>query len=232
MLAPSALGATIVFSDTEFADADWSLTVLAFRDGVANPAGGSASAPQVASGGNPGAFRRTDLTVNASGPLGALVVAASFRNGASYDPQTQGTITSIDFAIDGTLLSTFTQNLGLALRQGGQIYFTAGFLPAGAWESFQATGLTESDFSQCGPSTCPVSGNPDFSASGGSIDFGYVALNSLGGTNPAFSTQVGADNWSVTIVPEPSTVVLLALGLLALGCRRRSRAPCGSLSTR
>ena len=67
--------------------------------------------------------------------------------------------------------------------------------------------------------------HPDFSATGASIEFGFVRINStaIGGI-VAFSTVAGLDNWSLTIhtaapvpVIDDRGIALLALGLVLAG---------------
>lgn len=66
----------------------------------------------------------------------------------------------------------------------------------------------------------------DFSASGSAITFGLYAANSFDPGAGDVSNDVGYDNLSITItsVPEPSTALLFAAGLVGLGgCRRAKR---------
>jgi hypothetical protein len=88
--------------------------------------------------------------------------------------------------------------------------------------------LVASDFSNLYQSYYLLPGggpaHPDFSSSGGVIEFGYfTANNSTGG---GFTTYSGIDNWTVDIappagVPEPGTLALLGTGMLGLLARRR-----------
>ncbi len=89
--------------------------------------------------------------------------------------------------------------------------------------------------SDCSPVGGFGSGSPDFSASGTPITIGYrvflVLICPAGLSFCAGSVASGLDNFKVTIttvdatsdVPEPSTTVLVSLGLALAAYRLRSR---------
>jgi hypothetical protein len=115
----------------------------------------------------------------------------------------------------------------LAIGQGGSLFFGGGVAvalgpgggaPGGVWDSFAFTGIVDSDFF-----LLDGAGTLDFSAAGDPITFGFLTTNSV--TLDNTSTMSGIDNWSVTVdpVPEPSTALLLAGGLLALVMGRKHR---------
>ena len=107
--------AATTFFDGTFNDADWQ--VVDHQVGF----GGTSSAIQRASGGNPDEFREVTTTLNpASGER--RVFSFNFRSGAVYDPQSQGAIQSIDYSEDAIILNApEAQSVGLGLRQDGEL---------------------------------------------------------------------------------------------------------------
>ena len=229
-LAPSTAFSATTFSDTEFPVGDW--TTIVTRDDFGNLIH---SVTQGLTEGNPAKHQR--VTVNAS--LGGSCPTSSckvtlvhFKAGATYDPLTAGAILSIDYQAD---YKVFDTGLSQAyrfqpmLRQGGVIYRAAStlLLPGPTWLSVSKLALTAVDFLDQPTLTT----NPDFSASGGVIEFGYTS-----GAGTAFSVidaEGGIDNWSVAInsAPEPvpalspHSLVLVAgfMLLTAAFARRRPR---------
>jgi len=66
--------------------------------------------------------------------------------------------------------------------------------------------------------------NPDFSATGGVMTFGFWRGNSSGTQSTgAFDSRAGIDNWSVIInpVPGPGVMALAGVGGLFVARRRR-----------
>src|SRR5678815_2182300 len=80
------------------------------------------------------------------------------------------------------------------LIQGGVYYFGADItFPSTAWQSVQLTGLTAGDFSSVSAT------HPDFSTSGGPMQFGFARSNSNNPGNPTIQTHHGIDNWMFTL---------------------------------
>jgi hypothetical protein len=207
--------ADVMFSDGTFDDADWSGSVLASVGGT------SFSSSQTAAGGNPNAFRQLQHTYGGNGSI----FTGHLRDGAIYDPATQGAVASISLSFDligfdfGASNAVSYQAL---LFQNGFYYSSSEFrliqAPSDQWKGFDLSDLEAADFFRLNGS----GETPDFSATGALIQFGYSASNGTG-NNQQTMTDSGIDNWSVRItsVPEPSSFFFLGLvGFLKLGFSR------------
>lgn len=221
VLAIAPRASSVTFFDGTFEDADWSGTKV-----FDTTAGSSATftAGQFATGGNPGGYRQVD---HSYGPGGIGVLHLNLF--AVYDPATSGAIASVDYAFDAIHLNPPPAQavaFNLALEQGGSTYIASSFNAFDAvWTSTGQMGLLATDFALYtggGPA------NPDFSSGGGVITAGFVSRNSNTGGATLITRTGGIDNWSVTFnpVPEPTSALLLGLGLAALSSRGRgSRSP-------
>jgi hypothetical protein len=157
-------------------------------------------------------------------------------NNLTYNPQTQGAISSLGFSYDREASFTTSAAQGRFLvEQDGLFYvsLTPAFLaPANQYMQISNSGLTSASFYQlclvnCGTGnygTEESSNGPNFA--GDPLTFGiYVATNSSNGTNQNFYY----DNLDVTInsaVPEPSTWAMMILGFAGIGFmayRRKSK---------
>ena len=228
--APAAQAATVTFGDSTFADADWELIQNSFGPG------GTATAAQVPTGGNPDAYRSHTITLNQ--PVGAEASAFPFSGSlpSTYDPSL-GAITSVDFSIDTIGLLVGNQRVGVAAKQDSVIYIvtTPGvFATEFEWTNKIQSGLTADDF---GTITDP-SIHPDFTESGGVIEFGFYSATSAPAGSTAGTNTIGLDNWSVTlttgeieppppppppggVIPLPAPLLLGASGLLAAAAAKR-----------
>jgi len=202
-LAPvGALAVTATFSDGTFLNSDWTTTVE-IKDG-----GGTATAAQVASGGNPGSFRQVNISLNSSvGSQNNGVWSSHRLNGATFTPSVSGPIVSISYSESSVKIGAYVQACGMAIRQGGVIYYGPSFLDTNSWANTTQPSLTAASFDAL-PAGVQ---NPNFGASGGAIEFGFYRSNSTGVGYFGYSTQGGIDNWSVAvtydgvIATEPST---------------------------
>jgi hypothetical protein len=229
---PAAQAGVVSFLDETFPDADWSTVVVQQDAGTSHTING-----QIASGGNPGAYRQQTLSsLGLPGGTTAGVNIASFRNLFTFDPSANGAIQSLNFSYDLAFLASPTSTAGFFrpyIRQNGFIFGIAGVnnSAAGAWQTFQNTSTGASDWLE-------VTGSgslPDFSASGGLIEFGYRTAVTFGcgltTTCPPFDIVSGIDNYRVTVnfqdagtaIPEPSTYALFGSALLAGALWRRRR---------
>jgi hypothetical protein len=206
LLASASFAPAAVFTDGNFLDSEWTMTTF--------PTSATGQfTERIASGGNPGAYKRV-ATINNN-----FTYNAHLRAFMTYDPAASGAITSLDWSIDFKNFNSFGlgQGYGIVLSQGGTLYrgsfFATGL--AGGWQTTSQTGLTAANFTE------GISGaaNPNFTASGAPITFGFMTSN-----GNAATIDIGYDNYRVDIasVPEPATLATLSLGILAV--RRRKRA--------
>ena len=189
---PATGRADVSFMDGDFVNGDWTLQVL--LDSTPNGAHGGAS--QNHSQGNPVNYREI-FHVYEQG----TVQLAHFRNGAVYDPSSSGAIAGISFSYDLWHLGCdpYAVRYRLILEQDGKVYTSVAgdVIYQGGWQSFghemqQAGGFVlNSEFDN-------GTQNPDFSAAGGPIRFGFRSSNNHSGEN--VQTRVSAiDNWRVVV---------------------------------
>jgi hypothetical protein len=212
LISQHAATAAVQYSDATFNDVDWTGTKIVDTTG----GGANFTASQIASGGNPGAYRRNNHFYDTG-----TIQVAHLRNGATYDPSVQGAASNIQISYDLIHLSP-PQNQAVAF---GLLVFQNGSYYAGpedlifdeSWTHFANT-RSASDLNRvagAGPD------HPDFSASGQSFQVGFYSLNNSSGG--LLTRSAGIDNWNVTInaVPEPASVGLLAIAGIAAFPRRR-----------
>ncbi|MCC6536467.1 MAG: PEP-CTERM sorting domain-containing protein [Bryobacterales bacterium] len=234
-----ALAAPVTYFDTSFNTADWTPTVAGTNGATVQILG-----PIIAAG-NPSVGQAVVIVFprSASGS-NSTATGVSLNNVFQYDPATQGAVTSLSIGFD----VRFSGSSGLStpaapfyrpvLRQNGLFYSFQGssLQPpnSGAWTPASFTSLSAADWTRSG------GGNPDFSLTGGILQFGYSASISFScGTSPTgfcATASLGGhlDNFSIAIdsvsggggtsdVPEPSTLALLAPAAGATLLVRRTR---------
>jgi hypothetical protein len=187
----------VVLQDTEFRLADWSVAALS------EPATGGPTfaVAQEAAGGNPGAYRRTNITLPA-GPA-RLDLFQTYLP-ATYDPGTQGPVYFIDFKQAClTLPGTMGASTSLLVEQAGRRYVAGGPMLCGAsvWNSKMLIPGTyaAADFTQVGGPACAGQACPDFTATGAPIRFGFASFNATQPGIAGVSGGFGLDNWQVTV---------------------------------
>lgn len=182
-------GDMVIFADSEFAPGDWTLEYF-FELG----AGGTTTAQQQGSGGNPGAYRMITNTVFQAPPYAAVSGFHAYRLG-TYDPASQGAILMIDYSEDAIMISGggAGQAAGPALRQGDLIYLCHFSTPEPHWTKHLLVGLTSEDFYVRGYPDL----HPDFSEQGAPIEFGFWRGNST--YSSGYTIVGGIDNWSMTL---------------------------------
>ena len=221
---PSLSAQNVVLFD-DFTDSAYTSSFLNGQDSDSNffdiSFGGGSVSP---TGGNPGstleAFHFHDIDRDPSGqPFGGgdTEVQTFFSNSAlSYNPATQGPIQSISFSLDiktsapfESLFFTIGDSNGDTVANGGGGFLSV--VPNGEWQTVTLTEVTAAGAS-----------GRDFSGSDPlSFGFGFTSFEEV--TNGPVLLEVLADNFRIEItpVPEPSSALLLTLGLLSLTRRRR-----------
>lgn len=218
--------AVVSYFDGIFNNSDWTLNVIT----NANGAGSASQGLQFLSGGNLNEYRRVRNQLVATGS-NAAIFGFHMNTTAFYNPNTQGAITSIQYAedsinfISNTIIPGNGQGTGLAILQGGTYYrlstpaLVMPFTSFSNWAPNSAGSISASDMWEVTPSgTVNPFSNPDFSASGGIMQLGFWRGNS---GNGSYNTDCGIDNWNVHILPSPGSAALLGLGGLLAGRRRR-----------
>ncbi len=230
LAASSAHAGAIVYSDSTFNPGDYTIQAYQSSPGIL------VSATQTTAG-HPGTAAEASLV--STDPNFSLVVGF-LNTGFNYNPATNGALASLDVSLDRYLLplvdgvdvgfNPFT--LRTFIEQGGQTFQAIESfpgLPAGQsdqWLTLAASNLTAADFGLYDFSSNSLNSaiNPDFSQT---IDaFGFGMRTSGGGTGTQFVSMLKADNWLLTLhtVPEPDSLALAALGAVAMGVSRYSRA--------
>lgn len=194
-------------SDGEFASSEW-------VDETYTRGGGSVSTSSAADG-NPGAYRQITTSVpGASSTSGNSVIGISRYTGASFDPERFGSILSVSYAQDIRWISGREQSFGLALFQDGNVYLAVGGNAGSnsAWTTREANELIAADFGLFDTAAYEFdrNQNPDFSATGGSIEFGYYRSMGNGIGSGGFSGTTGLDNWQVTVTPSVALPVTIS----------------------
>jgi hypothetical protein len=217
-VCPTASQATtvsqVVFHDSTYADADWTV-VNSF---------GLFSVGQIATGGDPGSYRQTVLSVGQDVPF-----VGQFNKNFSYDPSAQGAVTGITYNIALETTNAEGATYEPLLEQNGKRYIdfiTTGNATPNTWLTENLV-LSLSDFGELTISAQNAlifnsASKPDFSAAGSTIFFGYEVT--AGGAG-FFTSITGIDNDPITLtvtpkasgVPELSTWAMLLLGFAGLG---------------
>lgn len=195
--AGQSIGSTVTFQDGTFANAQWTTSIEVLNGG------GSVSAFEVASGGNPTAFRRIENTLNSAIGTGVSNTVYGFHRfaGGVYDPATGGPILAINYAEDSQRISGGVQACGVAVRQSGVIYYGLAFLTPtafGTWATTTQTGLVAGQFDALAPGVQ----NPDFSVAGAPLEFGFWRGNSTSVGGGGGTTYGGIDNWRVELTVD------------------------------
>lgn len=187
--------------------------------------GGAVSFVREASGGNPGAR----LTVATSAPSGSVIGAAINGNTLVSGPLAgAGFQLAIDF-LSGPGALGQGQGISFALRQGENVY-VRNLNPGATGLSNDWTTLSFAPGSFVAAEWTRIAGAgpalPDFSGAVATA-FGFSVSNSFSSITNHYDnfrlTLTGLTPPPPTVVPEPSTWVLTAAGLLGVAAARRRR---------
>jgi len=196
------------FSDATFENADWSLAHLA----EPAPPFGVFAMQRSNTLGNPDPFFSVLHTLGGT-PTPAQLITLHLKVDAVHDPAVDGEIATVSHAEDARTIQTEPNTFGAGsralLEQDGSFYASSaqeptrddpsGPLPS-PWKTIELDGLTAADFCLVtGPNAFDCSTNPDFTASGAPITFGFARTNTHTRAVPTFR-ETGIDNWSVDLV--------------------------------
>jgi PEP-CTERM motif len=224
--APSP-AATVTFSDGTFNLPDYTQTV--FTNNTAAAGATDSIAQNLASGNPPPSLDfHVDWTVNTT----FTIFDGLINSGFTYNPAS-GAISALDFSQDrnvtftsGTVIQSNAAATAL-LQQGGKFYrdtIVGPAFSAGTWQTISAAGLQASDFSlyDFATNTIDSTQHPDFSSAGSVINFGFrTGLDHTNTLGTGFFDSL-SDNLSFTLttVPEPSSLGLVMTALAAIGLWR------------
>lgn len=166
--------------------------------------GGSSSLTFQAAGGNTGCYERITLTVPNAPPSPATssVFLPVLMNGATYNPSVSGALPGVNYFEDSISFGG-APSTTCVLRQGG-VFYTAHARRLGSgfasWTSQCILNLVQYDFTRVlGPATS----HPNFSATGGNIEFGFIRGISTGAGGLGYSAVSGIDNVRIEILGQP-----------------------------
>jgi hypothetical protein len=223
---PGSALADVTYLDGTFAPGDYSVTPIFTSNATLTES-------QCGSCGNPGEGEQIVLTSQANttfaGDLG--IVNTTF----TYNPQTQGAITSINASVDKDLTDDpaptieGTNTFHPMIEQDGNYYVASipgPSIPGGGtttnYNNIAGTGLTASDFTLYDFATgAPGVGHPNFD--GDPIVLG-LAQEFGGSGSVVFTETADYDNlaFSIAGVPEPATWAMMLLGFFGLGVLLRA----------
>ena len=230
------MASTVVFTDNTLNLANYTITNSLINNG------GPITITPAQSGtvGNPAPGLQITFTSDGASALNASSFLLFVNNTFTYNPATQGAITSLNFSndrfVDGGGLNALglTTSSRFVIFQGGNLYYATILDPNGghtfqSWFTTSATGLLATDFSLFNPATQALntSLHPDFSAAGGVASFGFANRLSVGTPTPfALNAVFDFDNVSVSVnpTPEPATWGLIVIGIGFLAMLKNWRA--------
>jgi autotransporter-associated beta strand protein len=183
-----------VFTKGDFGAEDWQQRVVEYGNG------GAVTVSQQAYPGTSDTYRRIDIALNDSPE--AWISQAGVHNilpSTLYNPQTEGEIVTVDFELtDFRLLDTTAREFcfKLVVRQGGY-YFVSPNYPVAHFGQTRTEKLTFTQDSFRREDSQNI--HPDFSISGGPIEFGFFVHALVGYGEPGVNVSMGVDNFVVAV---------------------------------
>ena len=192
---------------------------------------GQASFSQFPIGGNPGTFMRVNHSGSAVSVFDNTSLLTLVLNVAQPHDPASGAIESLSYSEDSLGISRSGVNTSVgrvAIRQDGFLFFSEPtFTPADSATAFGSNtlnNLVASDFQAFINGTTIPTANPDFSSSGGILEFGWL-LSRTGRGRVFVDDTLGFDNFRIDLetsnIPEPCSLLLILLSTSSLSMWRR-----------
>jgi hypothetical protein len=223
----------VLFTDSTFSPANYSQTA-SFLNSTALSIAGS----QCAACGDPAKALQIAIMYGDTSSTEGMADLGFVNNTFSYDPLTQGAISSISASVDKDIdinlgpgpSFTFGNTFRPMIEQDGNFYLAA--IPGPTFDggdtgflSLSSSGLVASDFLEFNFSTDSFSsGTPNFAGDPMLLGIGQIASLGVSGVSSSQET-ITYDNLSFDLqtVPEPSSWGLLTGLLVAFGLALRRR---------
>jgi hypothetical protein len=207
-------GASIAlnFEETQFAPSSWT----DYQSSFGGSGSGSSFVQQAGQGLSGNALQVANVLRQGPSGLQSVVLfsGATWVNGVP--------ITGLEMSVSAKGVSVAAQLYGFALEQGGLIWTTSGVSWTTEVGSFSTriSALSAANFVRSlGSDPASQPDNPDFGAGAAPITFGFFVANSSPSGSLSRSTEALYSNFSVTVVPAPGCLFLVAFA----GVSRRSR---------
>jgi hypothetical protein len=189
----------VVFFDDFAAGTQWNEIVSYGGTGT----GASTSVSNPSTGGNPGGYRRGFHSL----PVQTSVFAKHVYTGGSYDPRASGAVRHMHYWEDriiynppyaGAEVGGGFRILQAATASQAAAQYTTLTLSGGAVFGFASLTWQSAMLLRVTPATFGATG-PNFSATGGTMTFGFDRRNTNVNVSTPITTTHGTDNWTVVI---------------------------------